>query len=685
MRSLHPCGILVSSDTLPDMPIDRKLRCIRAFGALVAAGLTVMAGLRASGAQATAGGNAAEAWRRAFPLLAPKDEQHNPGGLLTAEEWDVVHDSSDGLGFDPGRDDRVRLLVTKLQPAFDALDEAAAQKRCDFGLDRSQGFGLLLPHLSRMRQAMYLMRLKADIQMADGDIEGMVRTQGQMASMALQPGQDAIIISALVGQAMSDHVKESIRDAVDQGSLNREGAKQLLQELAPLRANDPFHVADSVRGEYGSLEAELRNAVRGGMDGEGFLRHIGAPEGTPAADPAVMLEALPSLEPMFDLQAQAAREPDAQKSAELARKARKMLDALRGPASTLRAVLPAIDGVIARQKRSAADLESLAALLKRLADDPEAVASLRSPALLWARIAARVNAIPDDRQDGVELVRATGPKEGDQVVEAGVACLQGCRDGILADMAQAAAIERRDIDFEKVRGVRGIPPLATLGGMRGAARLALADAWLGDAEHAVDRIDLAAAAVQALAADPHQASSCMALAAARDLVPAVRRAVRLPGLGADQRERLKRAIERVDRSDPFGFKASLRADRRWLLDSFRGRCEPTDPEEMEKALRRRAASWVMSAAIEWHDQVPEPHEDAGPLVDVADVFPIDKLRELRQASRLLVLAVDPPDGAPDRKHATLRALPVPVLRDPAMDAAEAQAVLSQLDAALRGE
>ena len=667
------------------MPIARKLRWIRAFGALVAAGLACMAGPRSALAQATAGGNAAEAWRRAFPLLAPIDEKSNPNGLLTAEEWEVVQEASDGFGFDAGRDDRVRLLVAKLQPAFDALDEAAAQKKCDFGLDRSQGFALLLPHLSKMRQATRVMRLKAEIQLADGDLEGMVRTQGQMACMALQPGQDSITISALVGQAMSDYAKEAIRDGIDQGALTQESAKQLLQELAPMRAADPFHVADSIRGEYGMIEAELRNAVRAGMDGEGFLRHAGAPADTPATDPAALLAALPSLKPIYELQAEAAMEPDPQKSAELVRKAGKMIDALRGPASTLRVVLPSIDGVIARQKRAAADLESLAALLKRIADDPDAVARLRSPALLWARIAARVNAIPDDRQDGVELVRVAGPKEGDPVVESGVSCLQGCRDHILTDMARAAAIERKDLDFEKVRGVRGRPPLATLGGMRGAARLALADAWLGDAEHAIDRVELAAAAVQALAADPHQASSCMALAAARDLVPAVRRVVRLPGFGAPQRERLQRALDRIDRTDPFGFKASLRADRKWLLDSFRGRCEPTEPEELEKALRRRAASWIMSAAIEWHDQVPEPREDAGPLVDVADVFPADKVKGLREASRQLVLAVDPPNGAVDRKRATLGVLPVPVLRDPALDATEAQAVLSQLDAALRGE
>lgn len=667
------------------MPIARKLRWIRAFGALLTTALVCMVGTRSAVAQATAGGNAAEAWRRAFPLLAPRDEKHNPQGLLTAEEWEVVNEASDGFGFDAGRDDRVRLLLTKLQPAFDAVDEAAAQRKCDFGLDRSQGFELLLPHLSRMRQATQLMRLKADTQLADGDVEGMVRTQERMACMALQPGQDTITISALVGQSMSDQLKDSIREGIDQGALTQEGARQLLQELAPMRAVDAFHVADSIRGEYGMLEAELRNAVRAGMDGEGFLRHAGAPEGTPAADPAAMLAALPSLKPVYELQAQAAMEPDAQKSAELVRKAGKMIDSLRGPASTLRVVLPSIDGVIARQKRAAAELESLAALLKRIADDPEAIAKLRSPALLWARIAARVNAIPDDRQDGVELVRVNGPKEGDAVVESGVSCLQGCRETILADMALAASIERKDLDFEKVRGVNGRPPLATLGGMRGAARLALADAWLGDTEHAIDRIELAAAAVQALSADPHQASSCMALAAARDLVPAVRRVVRLPGFGASQRERLQRAIERIDRADPFGFKASLQADRRWLLDSFKGKCEPTDPQEMEKALRRRAASWIMSAAIEWHDQVPEPRDDEGPLVDVTDVFPTDAVKALREASGPLVQAVDPPDGAADRKRAALRSLPVPMLRDTAVDAAEAQSVLSQLDAARRGE
>lgn len=669
------------------MAFARKLRWARVFHVLTVMLPVGMACVptSASAAQATAGGNAAEAWRRAFPLLTPIDAQHNPAGLLTAEEWEVVQDSSDRFGLDAGRDDQVRVLVAKLQPAFDALDEAAAQRKCDFGLDRSQGFALLLPHLSKMRQATRVMRLKAEIQLADGDLEGMVRTQSQMTTMALQPGQDQLVISALVGQAMTGVALSSIRESVDQGALNQEAAKQLLEGLAPLRATDPFGMADAIRGEYGTLELELRNAVRDGMDGDEFLRRFGSPQNVGAVDPAAMLQAMPSLKPIFELQAQAALEPDEQKSAALARKAGRMIESLQGPAAGFRALIPALDRLIQGQRRTAAEVASLVALLKRLAEDPDAADKLRSPALLWARVAARVDAIPDDRQDAIALILIDGPKEGDPLLESGVSCLQGCRDTILADMALAARLERKDIDFSQVRGVNGSPPFRLLGGMRGAARLALADMWLLDAEDAVDRLELAAAAVQALSADPHQASSCMAMATAKELVPAVRRLLRTPGIGPVQRERVQKAIDRIDRTDPFGFKASLKLERERLASDLEGRCEPSEPDELRKALRQRPAGWVLSAWLESRVFVSPLPQEPGTLVDVADIFLPERVDALREACEPFEQAIDPPQLAPDRRRPSLRDLPVPVLRDTAVDAAEAQAVLSQLDAALRGE
>lgn len=674
------------SDTLSAMWILHNLLWIRVFRAAVLVALTLHAPSGAA-AQATAGGNAADAWRRVFPLIRERDERTNPEGILTTGEWEQLWDGILGSEMDAGRDERTRALMAKLQPAFELMDQATAQRRCNFNLDRSEGFDLVLPHLTNMRRVNHLMTAKADLQLADGDIEGLVRTHGQLVTMSLQPGQDELLVCSLVGTAMAAEGTLQMRQAIDEGSLTQEAAKKLLEEISPLRGQDPFGLAAAVEGEHASIEAELKRAIAKGMNGRGFMERIGmiVPHDGPAPDPSALLQALPGLKPALDLRARALLETDPDRRDRLIRKADAIMDSLQGDAAVLRMLMPALDRVGESMDRHRADIESLAALLKRLADEPDAAAKMRSPALLWARIAARVNAIPDDRQDGIELVRASGPRHDDSVVEAGMSCLEGCRETILSDMAVAAAIERKDLDFAKVRGVRGTPPFRTLGGMRGAARVALADAWLVDVDQAIERIGLAAAAVQALAADPHQPSSCMALACARDLIPDVRRVARLPGMNAERRQRLEQAVARIDRRDPFGFKASLEAERAWISKSLSGRCEPREPDEFRKALRRRPAGWIMSAAIEYHDHIPEPAEDAPPLVDLADVFPLDQVKAVREAAGRFVLAVNQPEAGANRTHPALGSLPVPVLRDVAQDTTEAQAVLSQLDAAVRGE
>ncbi|MGA1266183.1 MAG: hypothetical protein ACO32J_03260, partial [Phycisphaerales bacterium] len=76
------------------------------------------------------------------------------------------------------------------------------------------------------------------------------------------------------------------------------------------------------------------------------------------------------------------------------------------------------------------------------------------------------------------------------------------------------------------------------------------------------------------------------------------------------------------------------------------------------------------------------------LRDVSDLFPIDRMQELARARNDVEALMDPPATdavARRRNRARWTLLPVVTLRDPSEDAGSAQAVLSQLDAALRGE
>ncbi|MFM7810069.1 MAG: hypothetical protein ACKPEA_19405, partial [Planctomycetota bacterium] len=188
----------------------------------------------------------------------------------------------------------------------------------------------------------------------------------------------------------------------------------------------------------------------------------------------------------------------------------------------------------------------------------------------------------------------------------------------------------------------------------------------------------------ALASDPSQAASCTSLAIVRELVPAVAALGRRPDLNDERRAKLESAVARIDRKDPFGFRASLAAERALLA----GRLETLedDHERLEKELRRRGADWVMAARIAC-EQVHAPVNEAGPLEDAADLFPSDRLEKANDAAKVIREARTVTDGEADTaktpRRTTIASLPIEPIRDPATDAQEAQAVLSALDAALK--
>ncbi|NBQ15402.1 MAG: hypothetical protein EBU31_12565, partial [Proteobacteria bacterium] len=138
--------------------------------ALLLAGLACLGATHPAMAQAGAGGNAAEAWRKSDPLLRPKSDT-NPDGLLSREEFEQLSQLFGRSNLSPEEVNLARLRLAQLQPAMTLLEEAAAQRRCDFELDRSKGFELELPQLSTMRHAARLLALQGDLQRGDGDMK----------------------------------------------------------------------------------------------------------------------------------------------------------------------------------------------------------------------------------------------------------------------------------------------------------------------------------------------------------------------------------------------------------------------------------------------------------------------------------------------------------------------------------
>ena len=677
-------------------PSRLSFRAPRALLALLATTLALISGPYAA-AQATAGGNAADIWRQIFPMLRPKSVD-NPAGLLTSEEWEDLEASPQmpltaRTNLTEAERERAKVFLAKLAPVLSTIADAAAQRRCDFDLDRREGFELTLPHLAPMRKSVRLMQLQSEVQRGDGDMAGFVQTQGEVVRIAMHPVQDEMVIGSLVGSAIAQSAMAYTRAAIDQGQCTQQAAKDLIEAMAPLRGDDPMRFASGPKHEYEALEATLKRSSERGREGLGFYERLGVPptesDGSARPSPRELLRALPQVKPIFDMQAQALAEPDPAKARALLAKADAMAQALRPPASGFRIMLPNLDRVIESRDRLKSDVAALMRTLQAIADDPSAADRHAAPAILWARVAARVCALPDDTQAAAEVLRTKGLTEAGESAEKALACLEGCDATIFEAMRVAAACERTDLDFSKVPGLEAWPPLPTLGGLRGAARLVAARVPLLDTDRAIAHLDLAFAAVAALSSDPSQAAGCMAVAMARELVPAVSNVARRPDLNDERRTKLEAAVNRVDRKDAFGFRASAAAER-----AITGRrLEPfkDDAERFDREMRRRTPEWLMAARVET-GRVHAPIDRAGALEDTSDLFPADKLVKASEAhvamSEILNRAwADRGQRAADAgeraKPRSIASLPIVPIRDPAVDAQEAQAVLSALDAALK--
>ena len=671
-----------------------SFRAAGAVVALLATILSAISGVHAA-AQATAGGNAADVWRQVFPMLRPKSVD-NPAGLLTAEEWDDLEASpqmplTHRTDLTEAERARAKVFLAKLAPLLSTIADASAERRCDFGLDRREGFELVLPHLGPMRKSVRLMQLQSEVQRGDGDMAGFVQTQGAVVRIAMQPVQDEMVIGSLVGSAIAHSAMQYTRAAIDQGQCTQQAAKDLIEAMAPLQGDDPMRFAAGPLHEFEALEATLTRSSERGQEARDFYERLGVPptdfDGSARPGPRELLHALPQVKPIFDMQAQAMAEPDPAKARALLAKADAMAQALPPSASAFRIMLPDLGRVMQSRDRLKSDVAALMKTLQAIADDPSGAARHTAPAILWARVAARVCALPDDTQAAVELVRAKGLTEAGESAEKALACLEDCDATIFEAMRVAAACERTVLDFSKVPGLGAWPPLPTFGGLRGAARLAALRARMLETDRALEHVDLALAAVAALGSDPSQAASCTSAAIARELVPDIADIARRADMDEARRAKLEASIARIDRRDAFGFRASLVAERARVADQLRSLDDGS--EQFDRDLRRRNAEWIMAARIEL-GRVHAPIENPGALESIDDLFPAERLKTARVSSDAIAehlqrqrRARNEEGGKAAKGRNPLATLPVEPIRDPATDATEAQATLSALDAALK--
>jgi hypothetical protein len=197
--------------------------------------------------------NAALGYLREYIYLTPEltnvlsqENMKNPDGLSIEDKQEIL-EWRDLIG-----------RITKISQL----------PNCDWGLDKSQGLYLLLPHLSSHRKLVRLIFLDAMIRIKDGDLDGAVENTITIMRMAHHISlSDGFVITRLVGVSELA-LAEALLEKIPSIQLTASHRESLAKTLALFDEEDPFGVRVSMMAEISSISIWLRASVAGKTQSE---------------------------------------------------------------------------------------------------------------------------------------------------------------------------------------------------------------------------------------------------------------------------------------------------------------------------------------------------------------------------------------------------------------------------------
>ncbi len=582
--------------------------------------------------------NAAAVYLQSMRSLGIEPMGASQGGALSHEDWLFIQNEMGDPGF-PGRNSphwraRAAEVLERARPALDAMRDAARLPQSDWGLERSAGIGMRLPHLANQRQLARLMAARTEFALEEGDAATAVESLEAMARMGRHSGQDRILVSSLVSTALLTMTDGRIDQLVGSGMLTPEQATPLATLYAELAASDPSQCADAVRGEAELMMASVKSAMGDSGDMGAFAEQMGASEDAQAQfeaiDEAAAQRQLEQYAGWMDRAAAAFESPDIE-TARAAMAA--VMDEMKASPDNLFAamMMPALDRAIEQNFTLKAMLADRAVQLKAIADGTADPASLANAAWFLMQAGRAAAAIGEIDQQAIELMRIDcGVAPADQALRAS-ALMERSERSVLEMLERAAAARR--CDFLAI-GLQELEPpgLALMFGSRtrAAARVVLADAAgracrVDAPEPIVRRIAAAFAASHALARDPGVGRAVFARAIFTDALATLELALARKAVTPEQLVPVRNVLKSFDRADPFGIMRGRDADadhigREAFVHRRRRIVPPELVERIAQAQRiERARPPAEILGVAWKKWGPEALESA-PLVPGAPLL-----------------------------------------------------------------
>jgi len=673
--------------------------------------------------------SAAELYREAFEAMGRGRSAPDPNSpaVLSEAEWTAIAAVTTPAELTT----EARAALAKLRPVLELARQASALDHCDFEPDRTRGYALLLSHLGPMRGLTRALRAEAMARISTGDIDGAIEVFGSIAGMASHASDDRILISSLVGMAIGALADDSIQVAVDQGLIDQARAQRLLEALEPVSGSDPFRCGDALEGE-GELMAATISPI---VDDPGKLAELmpllpldlesGVDSETLAQlDSEALSEQLATSMMLLDRSAEAFREPDPDRAAAILEEVETAVSDGAGGALG-QVLLPSLRPVYESKRRTEAMFASRFAQLRDLASGARAPEEFANAAVNYLAAARAAKAIPAEDQRLIEAARSTHGAVEDPFKRLIVEALERHRQRVVEPILKGGAAGRCVFVRDRARavGLVAIPPYAA--GLRAAARTTLASALLRlreaglegvpeekrgiERKRAAAELEAALRLVTHLSGDAAMAHSLLAHSILEEIRDTLEGIWTSPALQEEERAVLKTAIERLDRSDPLGYRKALAADRAAALSRAPGHRDDELRRLRKMALDTLDATTLFSCGVAlqaWVADRPrhaasttppgqladagaapvEPEFDCGGrdhdvILDLSDLYAQDACAAI--LARAQEIAAAPLFAASEiaalRGRSQLQDDPLPVLADISARSREAVSVIAALD------
>ncbi len=594
------------------------------IGRFAGAAMLLLAGA-ASAAQPDDDRNAATWYRRAIERMR--------AAALTTEERVALGAYELRGATQPS--ETVRAALARLQSAFSALRRGAEQGASDFGLDYGQGFDLEMPHLAELQGVARLMQRDAMVRLNDGDTSGAADSIASLYRLSGHFGDDRVLISSLVGQAVFRLTDQTTQYAMDLAAFGPGECGGLLTALETIPAGDAFGVVGCLLHESDVVTQWLRDKYADEHARGRISEDLGLQE-----DDALQLDALLLVENEREAALDAADEVMGRAVeaflADDPDEGRLALECLqeevrRGEHGAIAAVLlPSYLKLYERLSENRKLLADRIELLRAVAAGERSPSSLVNAAVWYLRAVEMIQDLDADfRAQLPRIVREMKP------IDAETSQRLSSASAIIDTLRQGSQAPRCDFSIAggKPAAVPGYLP-----GLRESFRLLQADALRllheGERDQGADRLAIGYRVAAHLAGDPQLAGALVAHTGFEGTDAVVRPA--LGSLEDAQRAVLLAAVQAMPARDPFGYMGAIERARREILKALHvagpGRVT------LERAVQEAGGDALMYFLVVATRRGDEEDLPAAwqPLADVLDLEALRAARSRAEAARALL-------------------------------------------------